>query len=158
MEQHEYTWNVPAVSLTDPPMRIGISAHGGWPPDEPRGVPSGNGLDYAVEVAGQIVYEGGDASSQFHTPAGRAATYLECVATLCGFLSSYADGQLVDQCQYAGQPGMCTCDASAGEADPECTALVSQGETIATGEAARMIAGNGDRFAMAEMYLTEETW
>lgn len=78
-DEHEYSADVPQLTVGDPPLRIYISAHGGGTVGESY---AHNGWDYLVTEDGRTVLEGSDIRS------GLGATHGDMARSLAVFLSA----------------------------------------------------------------------
>jgi hypothetical protein len=82
--EHEYSVTVPQLSTDDPEMIIYMSAHGGGTVGESY---AGNGWDYMITEAGEVILQGSDIRSAEGMAAGHAAM----AVSLAGFLSAYGE-------------------------------------------------------------------
>lgn len=128
---HDVIFEVPAMATDDEPLYIGLTNLGTKP--DPNGY--GHREQWAYSVAtgpwdADVRYQGDDLRGPANAGPDGYPGAAEMAASLMSFLGAYSDGYL---------QGSST----------ETSALFYSGDIVATGEAARFIVDNGERFAVA---------
>jgi hypothetical protein len=125
LEDHDEIFVIPEMLTSDRPLFVGITSLGFY----------GEGHDRRVQWAYTFAYGPYDADIQLQgDDLGSPYDDSEkAVTALLGFYGAYADGTLIR--------------------DRETDTLTSGGDVVATGETARFIVANGERFSIVESEL-----
>lgn len=136
LSDHDDVFEIPELMRGDRPMWVGMTSLGEeYEPDD------GSRERWAYSVAtgpydADVQYQGED----IRGPAiGPGPSAVEMAATLLGFLSAYAEGDLIDSRDDGGE-----------------LYLEFDGEVAAVGETAEFIVENGERFGIMSHDLEED--